>query len=175
MLANWCQLPGESSFQTSIQTTPSIFDLHIGVNSEKYNKNELDQYAYIASFRRWVYIACDEEVTIPTSILLTYEGESYRIFLNENEVRCHTCHALGHISEQCIEIEDSFINTVPTSPENIKDSNQGINNTQSSNPLTRQWPYHCLTDRVIFFQSGFWPGPPVAIPQSHRPGFFHFF
>ncbi len=41
--------------------------------------------------------------------------------------------------------------------------------------LTRQMPYRCLTDRVIFFLSGFWPGPPVATPQSHRPGFFHFF
>ncbi len=41
--------------------------------------------------------------------------------------------------------------------------------------LTPQWPYHCLTDRVIFFLSGFWPGLPVATPRSHRPGFFHFF
>ncbi len=41
--------------------------------------------------------------------------------------------------------------------------------------LTRQWPYHCLTDRVIFFQSGFWPGPPVTIPRSHRLVFSFFF
>ncbi len=41
--------------------------------------------------------------------------------------------------------------------------------------LTCQWPCHCLTDRVIFFQSGFWPGSPVTIPQSHRPGFFFIF
>ncbi len=41
--------------------------------------------------------------------------------------------------------------------------------------LTRQWPYNCLTDRFIFFQSGLWPGPPVTISRSHRPVFFHFF
>ncbi len=41
--------------------------------------------------------------------------------------------------------------------------------------LTRQKPYDCLTDRVIFFQLGFWPGPPVATPRSHRPVFFIFF
>ncbi len=33
-----------------------------------------------------------------------------------------------------------------------------------------------LSDRLgHFFQSGFWSGPPVTIPRSHRPGFFHFF
>ncbi len=41
--------------------------------------------------------------------------------------------------------------------------------------LTRQGPYRGLTDRIIFFLSGFWLGPPVATPRSHRPGFFHFF
>ncbi len=41
--------------------------------------------------------------------------------------------------------------------------------------LTRQWLYHCLTDRVIFFHSGFWRSLPVTIPWSHRPGFFIFF
>ncbi len=40
---------------------------------------------------------------------------------------------------------------------------------------SRQRQYRCLTDRLIFFLSGFWPGPPVATPQSHRPGFFIFF
>ncbi len=41
--------------------------------------------------------------------------------------------------------------------------------------LTGQWPYHCLTDRVIFFLSAFWSGPPVPIPWSHRLGFLSFF
>ncbi len=38
--------------------------------------------------------------------------------------------------------------------------------------LTHQRPYHCLTDRVIFFLTCFWPGPPMATPRSHRPDFF---
>ncbi len=41
--------------------------------------------------------------------------------------------------------------------------------------LTRQWPYPCLTDRIIFFQSGFRPCTPVTISWFHRPDFFHFF
>ncbi len=37
--------------------------------------------------------------------------------------------------------------------------------------LTRQRPYCCLTDRVIFFYQVFYP----VRQWPHRPGFFHFF
>ncbi len=50
-----------------------------------------------------------------------------------------------------------------------------VNSFEMISYLTRQKPYHCLTDQVIFFLSGFWPGPPVARPRSHRLGFFIFF
>ncbi len=39
--------------------------------------------------------------------------------------------------------------------------------------LTRQWPYHRLADRVIFFQSGFWSSPPMTITRSVRPWYGH--
>lgn len=116
-----------------IKTTSAIFDLHIGTSSNKYDKLELEQYTHISSFRRGVYIDCSDETKIPDSLLIFFEGELYRIFVNENELRCHICKQNGHNAAQCLEedMDTPIPNNFQDPVTNSLDVSLNLNGTES--------------------------------------------
>lgn len=100
----------EALHEANIKTTSAIHDLHIGVSSSSISQADLDKYKHITSFRRAVYIEDSNDQTIPVSILINYESESYRIFLNQNEhLVCHLCKSTSHSSNQCPKIDENPI------------------------------------------------------------------
>ncbi|CAG9815998.1 unnamed protein product [Phaedon cochleariae] len=60
----------------------------------------ISEYSHILSFRRQVYIS-SPDVTIPESIMITFDDTSYRIFLSQDGLTCFSCKKAGHISSQC--------------------------------------------------------------------------
>ncbi|XKL63981.1 hypothetical protein PGB90_006345 [Kerria lacca] len=95
----------------NIKPMSSIFDLHIGISSKKYNATKLQLYSHINSFRRGIYIADNADVTLPNSLLINFGNETYRIFVNDSDLPCHLCLNLGHSAAQCTEKLDdnSFV------------------------------------------------------------------
>ncbi|XKL64544.1 hypothetical protein PGB90_004630 [Kerria lacca] len=90
----------------------SIFDLHIGISTKKYNAAELQLYSHINSFRRGIYIADNVDITLPNSLLINFDNETYRIFVNDSDLRCHLCSNLGYSAAQCTEkLDDNFFDT----------------------------------------------------------------
>lgn len=61
----------------------------------------LDKFRHICSFRRQVFVATDQAVEIPSSILITFEDEEYRVFLSDDKLRCFKCKEEGHIAANC--------------------------------------------------------------------------
>lgn len=60
-----------------------------------------EEYSHILSFRRQVYIQPDEEKILPPSLVVKFEGTSFRIFLTYDEMTCFACKQQGHIASQC--------------------------------------------------------------------------
>ena len=60
-----------------------------------------DEYAHILSFRRQIYILPNNDIELPASIVIPYEGVSYRIFVSFDSVTCFICKGIGHIAKQC--------------------------------------------------------------------------
>ncbi|XKL66350.1 hypothetical protein PGB90_009770 [Kerria lacca] len=124
--------------------TSSIFELHISVASYKFDKSELEKYAHVTSFRRGVFIEFDENTIISDSLLIQYEEDSFRIFINDSELRCHLCQGIGHNSSQCTEtphfFEQSTNNTdtvlLDLSKETVLDANAGIKRPLSQTDST---------------------------------------
>lgn len=122
-----------------IKTTSAIFDLHIGTSSDKYDKSELELYTHISSFRRGVYIDCNDETKIPESLLIQFEGELFRIFMNENELKCHICKQIGHNAAQCLDedIDVLPINTFQNHADNTTTTLMNPDGTElKKRPLT---------------------------------------
>lgn len=62
----------------------------------------IDRFRHMCSFRRQVFIATDQQVEVPSSILIVHEEEAYRVFLSDDKVRCFRCKEEGHISSNCL-------------------------------------------------------------------------
>ncbi|XKL67254.1 hypothetical protein PGB90_010674 [Kerria lacca] len=93
----------------NIKPMSSIFDLHIGISTKKYNAAELQLYSHITSFRRGICIADNIDITLPNSLLINFDNETYRIFVNDSDLCCHLCSNLGHSAAQCTEkLDDNF-------------------------------------------------------------------
>ncbi|CAG9760177.1 unnamed protein product [Ceutorhynchus assimilis] len=67
--------------------------LRIGVNNP--------EYSHILSFRRQVYVAPPADLEVPSSILITQDNTSYRIFLSQDGMSCFECKQSGQIASQC--------------------------------------------------------------------------
>lgn len=65
-----------------------------------------EQFSHILSFRRQVYINQDSIPKIPSSITVTVEDATFRIFITDDTVTCFQCHQTGHFSNQCKNIPD---------------------------------------------------------------------
>lgn len=61
----------------------------------------VDKFRHICSFRRQVFVAIDQTVNIPASILVSFEDEEYRIFISDDKVRCFRCKEEGHLASNC--------------------------------------------------------------------------
>lgn len=59
------------------------------------------EYSHIKSFRRQVYISPDDSIQLPSSIVITHEEISYRIFLTFDSLQCFLCKSSGHLAMNC--------------------------------------------------------------------------
>lgn len=73
-----------------------------------------EEYAHILSFRRQIYVLPDDDLQLPSSIVVQFEETSYRIFLAFDTLICFNCKAKGHIAKQCTETQQQRP-TVPDS------------------------------------------------------------
>lgn len=62
----------------------------------------LEEYSHVTCFRRQVYVAIDENAdNVPSSILLNFEDEDYRIFISDDRLKCFACKEVGHVAAKC--------------------------------------------------------------------------
>lgn len=69
------------------------------------------EYKHIMRFRRQVYIAFEENTSLPSSILLRHQGLHFRIFITEDEVRSFNCKELNHIASKCPKVREQNVIT----------------------------------------------------------------
>ena len=69
----------------------------------------------ILSERRFMYIPIEVAEKLPTSEVITYDGEEYRAFYNDAQVKCFICHQVGHTTAAC---EFSYENNKPRNEKN---------------------------------------------------------
>lgn len=63
--------------------------------------SHLPEYSHILSFRRQVFIS-SHTISLPESVIITYEDTPYRIFLSQDMI-CYNCKKHGHIASKCTE------------------------------------------------------------------------
>ena len=84
-----------------MKTVSSIHNLHIGPASDSIAETELAKYSDVVHFRRGVYIEDDDNITIPDSLLILFQNDSYRIFINANGHQCLLCNDPNRNADQC--------------------------------------------------------------------------
>lgn len=91
------------------------------------------EYAHVLSFRRQVYVADEEFINIPTTLLINHENTDYRIFINTDGLTCHICKQNGHLAAACSQ----------NIPQNVPINNQMTTN-QHEIPPTPKDTVHSL-------------------------------
>lgn len=61
----------------------------------------LSEYSHVYSFRRQVFIIQDEHYSLPSSLVIDFEEDKFRIFISDDVPKCFLCHNPGHISRNC--------------------------------------------------------------------------
>lgn len=61
----------------------------------------IQDYKHVLSFRRQVYVDADHSVSIPESIVIQYNSNTFRIFVSTDEIKCFLCKKIGHIAKKC--------------------------------------------------------------------------
>lgn len=79
-------------------------------------------YIHVMSFRRQIYIAPNEHIVIPSSLLISYENTDYRIFISTDGISCHLCKQNGHIAIVCPK-KNEFLESNLSSPISLSDDN----------------------------------------------------
>lgn len=59
----------------------------------------IEKLKHVLSFRRQVFISPDNE--FPSSVLIKFGEEEFRIFLSDEKITCFRCKAVGHIASKC--------------------------------------------------------------------------
>ena len=101
--------------EIGIKTTSQISHMKAGFATE--------QFSHILSFRRQVYINQDSVSKLPSSITVTVENTTFRIFIIDDTVTCFQCHKTGHFSCQCKNIPEqiNIIDIIETDMEATND------------------------------------------------------
>lgn len=83
----------------------------------------LPEYSHVYSFRRQVFIVPDDSVSLPSSLIVNFDEDSFRIFLATDELRCFSCKEVGHISKNCpqgIPNKNTSPETTPSNEDSTK-------------------------------------------------------
>lgn len=139
ILSNVCPSIPHSVLENLIKsigykTASSVSFLRIGTSNPLYN--------HVISFRRQVYVLPNNDIELPSSMQITYENVSYRVFLTFDVLTCFLCKNTGHIANQCPQqtpqnntanTEDRTSQNNLTNKENNtgKNGNIGINNKET--------------------------------------------
>lgn len=108
-----------------------------------------DEYSHVESFRRQVFVAPppDENDNLPSSIIITFENTSYRIFLTYDDVTCFICKKNGHIASKCTNLSRNELNNTPdpaNENKNMKDDHatntQNLNEHQQAPEIQKKRP-----------------------------------
>lgn len=92
-------------------------------------------YSHVQSHRRQIYILPDENIELPSSIQITHEGLTTRIFLTFDVISCFLCKNTGHTASQCP--QQTFKNNL-TSTETNSTPITTLNNQFDANLLNPQ-------------------------------------
>ena len=147
--------------QYNIKTTSAIHELHVGTSSNEIPKEELAKYSHVQSFRRGVFIEINPEVPIPESIVIHFENEAHRIFLNDPEIRCYICKSIEHNAHQCDQLSPS----VP--PQNEYSTSQTLPSSDDDKSFT-----DCLGEarKIRALKNSQDPNTaPLPIPPVNKP------
>lgn len=60
-----------------------------------------DTFRHVVCFRRQIYVQPNEELQLPSSIVVKYLNTNYRLFLAYDEPVCFSCKERGHIASTC--------------------------------------------------------------------------
>ncbi|KAH0817278.1 hypothetical protein GEV33_005513 [Tenebrio molitor] len=90
--------------QIGLQPLSTVSFLRAGIPGE--------QFAHILSFRRQIYVEDNKDIELPSSMVITFEDTSYRIFLNHDDMCCFICKKPGHIASQCTQHAEPSMETV---------------------------------------------------------------
>lgn len=56
---------------------------------------------HILSFRRQVYVQPDENIQLPSSLVIKHEETNYRIYFTYDNMTCFVCKQAGHVARDC--------------------------------------------------------------------------
>lgn len=86
------------------------------------------EFSHIYSFRRQAYAspAQDGNLQVQSTIVVTYEDTSYRIFLSTDHMECFICREQGHISSNCPRNEQTSTNQHQQRPQKLTESQETV-------------------------------------------------
>lgn len=88
-----CEFLEETLKGMKIKTLSPITILKAGTTQEKFS--------HIYSFRRQVYIQADNNMSLPSYMVIKFEDTNHRIYINHDDMLCFTCKLRGHLARQC--------------------------------------------------------------------------
>lgn len=104
-----------------------------------------EEFSHIMSFRRQVYVQPNENLELPSPVVIEHDDTTYRVFLAYDVLTCFACKEIGHIAKNCTKtpnldtVEDVFaeIHTSnPTTPGTRHEENE--EKTTSPGPIQVQ-------------------------------------
>lgn len=95
-----------------------------------------EDYGHVMSFRRQLYMQPDDDLQLPSSIIVDFEGTSHRIFLSSDEITCFLCKEKGHITKKCpkqVQQDTNYVNnTNQTASNNINHPEQELSTIEEN-------------------------------------------
>ena len=66
----------------------------------------LPGFTHVLSFRRQMYLSPEDELKMPASLPIIYDGTNYWIYLSSEKLICFNCKQEGHLAKHCRNFED---------------------------------------------------------------------